>query len=420
MRSHTFCPRLKTIKQVHYPHMSVIIDPIAIDEVLSRGVADCIEREHLRAQLLSGKQLRIKFGIDPTSPHMHLGHTVPLRKLRQFQDLGHQAVLIIGDATAMIGDPTGRSEARKQLSRKDIDKNKKTYVKQAGKILDLKTLEIRHNGEWFDKMHAAEFLGLTSLVTVQQVLQREDFRKRVDDPDHPLSTIELTYPVMQGYDSVVIKADLEIGGHDQLLNVLMGRRIQRKFDMPEQDVLTVPLVEGTDGNRKMSKSFENAIFLEAEPEDMFGQVMSVPDDHILPYFTLLTSLPTSDIDGMELQMKAGVNPRDLKLRLATVLVTDFHGAKKAKLAVEHFASVFQQHEKPTDMVDFQVAAPMNILDVLVATKLATSRGDGKQLIAGGGVRIDDVTVTDVGLTINPIQLPAVLQKGKRYFVRLVV
>lgn len=397
----------------------VITDPQAIDEVLSRGVVDCIEREHLRKLLLAGKRLRIKFGIDPTSPHMHLGHTVPLRKLRQFQDLGHQAVLIIGDATAMIGDPTGRSETRKQLSRKEIDKNKKTYVKQAAKILDIEKVEIHHNGEWFDKMKAAEFLGLTSLVTVQQVLQREDFKKRIDDPDHPLSAIELAYPVMQGYDSVMIKADLELGGHDQLLNVLMGRRMQRKFDLPEQDVLTVPLVEGTDGHRKMSKSFENAIFLESEPQDMFGQVMSVPDTHILPYFTLLTAVSVADIEGMELQLKAGVNPRDLKLKLAAEIVSAFHGPKAAKKAADLFIALFQNKEKPSDMPDFTVAAPMNILDLLVATKLASSRGEGKQLIFGGGVKIDDVPVGDMNLVIDPSKLPAVLQKGKRHFVRLV-
>jgi len=397
----------------------VITDSLAVEEVLSRGVVDCIEIEHLRTRMLAGKRLRIKFGIDPTSPHMHLGHTVPLRKLRQFQDLGHQAVLIIGDATAMIGDPTGRSETRKQLHRKEIDKNKKTYVKQAGKILDLDSLEIRHNGEWFDNMKAAEFLGLTSLVTVQQVLQREDFRKRIEDPEHPLSAIELAYPVMQGYDSVMVKADLELGGHDQLLNLLMGRRLQRKFDMPEQDVLTVPLVQGTGGDRKMSKSFENAIFLEAEPQDMFGQVMSVPDTHILPYFTLLTGVSMAEIQGMELQLKAGMNPRDLKLKLAGEIVTSFHGPKAARQAADLFAAVFQNKEKPTDMADFQVASPMNILDLLVAAKLATSRGEGKQLIAGGGVRIDDVTVTDIGLMIDPTKLPAVLQKGKRHFVRLI-
>lgn len=397
----------------------VITDPQAVEEVLTRGVVDCIEIEHLRKRMLAGKRLRIKFGIDPTSPHMHLGHTVPLRKLRQFQDLGHQAVLIIGDATAMIGDPTGRSETRKQLARKEIDKNKKTYVKQAAKILNIKDVEIRHNGDWFDKMKAAEFLGLTSLVTLQQILQRDDFRKRVDDPEHPLSAIELTYPIMQGYDSVMVKADLELGGHDQLLNLLMGRRMQRKFDMPEQDVLTVPLVEGTDGSRKMSKSFENAIFLEADPQDMFGQVMSVPDTHILPYFTLLTSVSMPDIEGMELQLKAGTNPRDLKVKLATEIVSAFHGPKAAKKAADLFAAVFQNKEKPQDMADFQVASPTNILDVLVATKLAASRGEAKQLIAGGGVKIEDTTVTDIGLTVEPAILPAVLQKGKRFFVRLV-
>ncbi len=339
-------------------------DLAAINEVLTRGVVDCIEIEHLRKVMLAGKRLRVKFGIDPTSPHMHLGHTVPLRKLRQFQDLGHQAVLIIGDATAMIGDPTGRSETRKRLSRKEIDANKKTYVEQAAKILDIKKTEIKHNGKWFDKMSAAEFLGLTSLVTVQQVLQREDFKKRIDDPEHPLSAIELTYPVMQGYDSVMVKADLEIGGHDQLLNVLMGRRIQRKFDLPEQDVLTVPLVAGTDGDRKMSKSFGNAIFLEAEPQDMFGQVMSIPDSHILPYFTLLTNISLDEIEGMKLQMSAGTNPRDLKLRLAKEIVNIFHGEKASQKAHDLFVALIQNKEIPSEMPEHRVAQGKTLIDIL--------------------------------------------------------
>src|SRR3989338_10022785 len=233
----------------------VNVDPRAVDEILSRGTVEIILKDHLRERMLSGEVLRVKFGIDPTSPHMHLGHTVPLRKLRQFQDLGHQAVLIIGDFTAMIGDPTGRSEERNRLSKKEVRKNQKTYLKQAGKILDLKKLEVRHNGEWFFKMPSQEFFELSSMVTIQQIMQREDFRKRVDDPDHPLSTIEILYPVMQGYDSVMVKADVEIGGVDQTLNLHMGRRIQRRSGIPEQDIVTVPIIEGTDGERKMSKSF---------------------------------------------------------------------------------------------------------------------------------------------------------------------
>lgn len=394
-------------------------DLAAINEVLTRGVVDCIEIEHLRKVMLAGKRLRVKFGIDPTSPHMHLGHTVPLRKLRQFQDLGHQAVLIIGDATAMIGDPTGRSETRKRLSRKEIDANKKTYVEQAAKILDIKKTEIKHNGKWFDKMSAAEFLGLTSLVTVQQVLQREDFKKRIDDPEHPLSAIELTYPVMQGYDSVMVKADLEIGGHDQLLNVLMGRRIQRKFDLPEQDVLTVPLVAGTDGDRKMSKSFGNAIFLEAEPQDMFGQVMSIPDSHILPYFTLLTNISLDEIEGMKLQMSAGTNPRDLKLRLAKEIVNIFHGEKASQKAHDLFVALIQNKEIPSEMPEHRVAQGKTLIDILVDTELASSRTEARRLIEQGSVRFVDSQLAVEGEMSVYQGLPLVLQKGKRHFVRLI-
>lgn len=249
----------------------VSTDKAKIEELLTRGVVEVIEQDHLRKQLLAGKKLRVKFGIDPTSPHMHLGHTVPLLKLREFQDLGHQAVLIIGDATAMIGDPSGRTETRQKLTKEEVQKNKKTYLEQAAKVLDMEHVEVHHNGEWFFPMSAKDFLELTSLVTVQQVLQREDFKKRVDDSEHPLSAIELSYPIMQGYDSVQVKADVEVGGQDQLLNLLMGRRLQRKFDQPEQDVLTVELIEGTDGVRKCLNHLVMLLLLKAHQRRCTGR-----------------------------------------------------------------------------------------------------------------------------------------------------
>lgn len=396
--------------------MAVSTDPQKIEELLTRGVEEVIVREHLEERLKSGKSLRIKFGIDPTSPHMHLGHTVPLRKLRQFQDAGHQAVLIIGDATAMIGDPTGRTEARKKLSRKEIDENKKTYIEQAGKILNLDTLEIRHNGEWFDKMSAAGFLELTSLVTVQQVLQREDFRKRVDDPENPLSALELAYPVMQGYDSVMVKADVEIGGYDQKLNLLMGRRIQRRFEMEEQDILTVPLMLGTDGERKMSKSFGNAISLEDSAKELFAKTMSIPDSLIVNYFTLLTSLSLKEIAEISKSLiREEVNPRDFKYRLAFEIAKSFRSESEAEEATEEFARLFQRHEAPENIPEVRVKGSMKISDVLVEVGFASSKSDARRLIDGGGVKVNDVVIEDAETIVTS---GALIQKGKRHFVRV--
>lgn len=396
---------------------SVVTDPAAIEEILTRGVNDVAVAEHLRAQLASGKCLRIKFGIDPTSPHLHLGHTVPLRKLRQFQELGHQAVLIIGDATAMIGDPTGRSEERNRLTKEQVEENQKTYLAQAGKILDMETVEVHHNGEWFTPMSASEFLSITSLVTVQQIMQREDFRARLDDAEHPLSALEITYPILQGYDSVMVKADVEIGGHDQLLNLMMGRRLQRRYDMPEQDVLTVVLVEGTDGVHKMSKSFGNSIPLEANAEDMYGKVMMIPDGSIVKYFTLLTTVSTDELRKISKGLSSEtLHPRDAKDRLAREIVGFFHGEQAATDAAERFVKMFREHEAPTEMPSLKIVSGAKLMDVLVEANIVTSKSDARRQIEQGAVKVDGKVVEDITAEVSP---GSTIQKGKRYFVRLV-
>ncbi|OGL95801.1 tyrosine--tRNA ligase [Candidatus Uhrbacteria bacterium RIFOXYB12_FULL_58_10] len=399
--------------------MNVNVNEETVAELLDRGVEEAIVREHLEKCLKEGRVLRVKFGIDPTSPNMHLGHTVPLRKLRQFQDAGHQAVLIIGDATAMIGDPTGRTEARQKLSRADIDVNKQTYLEQAGKILDLEKLEVHHNGEWFDSMSAAGFLELTSLVTVQQVLQREDFQKRVDDPDHPLSALELAYPVMQGYDSVMVTSDVELGGADQKLNLLMGRRMQRKFDQEEQDVMTVPLLVGTDGERKMSKSFGNAILLADSPEDKFAKTMSIPDGLIVNWFTLLTDLPMSEVSAISKSLiRDEVNPRDVKARLGFEIVKGFHGYAAAQAAQDAFNALFRDKKGPDaeQVIEVRVdAAPARLLEVLVAAGFVQSKGDARRQIEQGGVKVDGEVVRDLNATVPP---GAIIQKGPRHFARV--
>lgn len=399
--------------------MSTNTDQQTIETLLHRGVDEVIVFEHLKKRLENGEKLRVKLGIDPTSPHLHLGHTVALRKLRQFQDAGHQAVLIIGDATAMIGDPTGRSEARKRLTKEEINENKKTYLAQVSKILNMDTLEVRHNGEWFHGMSAAEFLELTSLVTVQQVLQREDFKARIDDPEHPLSAIELTYPVMQGYDSVMVKADVELGGVDQKLNVLMGRRLQRKFDQEEQDILTVPLLIGTDGERKMSKSFGNSIALEDVPEEMFAKIMSIPDTHIIPYFELLTEVPSGEIREMNVAMGDGVNPRDIKAHLGEEIVTIFYSANEAKAAHAAFDKVFKEGALPDEILEIKIEGMMSIIDALVAVKFAQSKGDARRLIDGGGIKVNGDVVRDYEQEIIPSTSGVLIQKGKRYFVKII-
>lgn len=399
--------------------MKIDTDPDKIEQLLTRGVEEVIVADHLKEQLCSGKQLRIKFGIDPTSPHMHLGHTVPLRKLRQFQDLGHQAVLIIGDGTAMIGDPTGRKEVRQKLTREEIDQNKKTYIEQAGKILNLDTLEIRHNGEWFYPMSASEYLELTSLVSATQLLQREDFAARLKDEQNPLNALELAYPIMQGYDSVMVKADVELGGHDQKLNLLMGRKLQKKFGMKEQDILTVPLVEGIDGQRKMSKSFDNAIFLQDMPDQMFGKIMSIPDHLIVNYCTSFTDVPDEEIVAISKSLiREEANPRDVKARLAREVVAGFYSVEEAQAASDRFDQLFKEHEVPTDIPEYKIKSPMSIVDVLVESGLAKSKSDARRLIEGGGVKLDGAVVENSEHKVEPTKAGVLIQKGKRHFVRV--
>jgi tyrosyl-tRNA synthetase len=265
-------------------------------------------------------------------------------------------------------------------------------------------------------MSSQEFLGLTSLVSVQQVMQREDFRKRVDDPENPLTALEILYPVLQGYDSVMVKADVEIGGSDQLLNLHMGRRLQRRFDMPEQDVLTVPLIEGTDGVRKMSKSFGNAVILEARPEEMFAQTMTVADSLLVKYFMLLTDLSLEKIETINTELAAGKNPRDVKARLAWELVRMYHSSKEADLAASAFNRTFRDHEAPEEIPELKIKSPMPILDVLVAAKFVSSKSDARRVLEEGGVKVDGKVVED---TKFEVQAGSLIQKGKRHFVRIV-
>lgn len=357
----------------------IITDEKMIDEILNRGVEEIIEKEHLAKILKTGKQIRVKFGIDPTAPDLHLGHGVPLRKLRQFQDLGHKAVLIIGDATAMVGDPSGRSETRKMITSVEIKKNMENYLKHAGKILDIKKTEVRYNSDWLHK-NMTTILELSKAGTIQQVLHRADFKKRIDN-NQDITILEVLYPLLQGYDSVAIKADLEIGGTDQKFNLLMGRRVQRFYQMDEQDVLTLPLLEGTDGVKKMSKSYGNYISLDEKPNDMFGKLMSVPDDLITKYMRLCTDIPLLEIEQTENNIANQlINPKDAKVKLALNIIKTYHGEKKAKEAEINWEKTFSKKETPEDVEIISVKPDTLLVDVLLENKIISSKSDFRRLV----------------------------------------
>jgi tyrosyl-tRNA synthetase len=397
--------------------MKIITNKEKIQTLLTRAVSNVLIKEHLKKRLNSGKKLRVKFGIDPTAPNIHLGHSVPLLKLRQFQELGHKAVLIIGDFTARIGDPSGREEARQPLKESEIKKNLKNYLGQAGKIIDIGKTEVRFNGEWFNKMKAADFYRLAAHMSIQQVLKRADFRKRIETGQDIVST-EMLYPLFQGYDSVMVKADIEIGGEDQLLNLLTGRKVQRAYKIPEQDVLTTWLIEGTDGVKKMSKSYNNYIGISEKPDIMFGKLMSIPDKLIIKYFKALTPVPDSEIDKFEMELKSKkTNPRDIKGKLAYEIVKIYHGGKKAEAAAEEFEKVFKKHELP-EKISTVVFKPGSYLmiDILTQAKIVPSRSQARRLILENAVKLDGKVINNSNKKIN-ISSGQIIQVGKKRFVK---
>ncbi|NQU77153.1 tyrosine--tRNA ligase [Candidatus Falkowbacteria bacterium] len=389
-----------------------------IEALLTRGVDEAIEEEHLRKRLLKGCKLRVKFGIDPTGSELHLGHVVPLRKLRQFQKLGHQIIFLIGDYTAKVGDPSGRSETRKILTDKEIKENMKDYSRQAGKILDMGKVEVRYNSEWFDNKGAMFLFELTSKFTLARVIERDDFKKRIKD-DIDVSVLEILYPLMQGYDSVALEADVEIGGTDQKFNLLMGRRVQRKYGQKEQDIVTVPLIEGTDGVRKMSKSFGNYIGVTEKPKEIYGKTMSIPDSLIWKYYKLLTDVRLDRINKMKKDVKAGdVNPRDVKAELASEVVTLFYNKKEAEKAGKEFDKMFRDKEVPEDVDEVKMpSVKCKILDIIVKAKLVASKSEGRRMVEQGGVKIDGKKVSDWDREVK-IKDGMVVQVGKRRFARI--
>ena len=388
----------------------------AIEALLTRGVEEVIVREHLEQRLRAGEKLRVKLGIDPTGPHLHIGHAVLLRKLKQFQELGHTIVLIIGDFTAQIGDPSAKSATRKRLSEKEVCENFASYLVQIGKILDVKTIEVRYNNEWFAKGGAGLLTELTSFVTIQRVLERDDFQKRLK-ADDDISVLETLYPLLQGYDSVAVKADVEVGGNDQKFNMLMGRRVQRRYGEPEQDVITMKLLIDPTG-KKMGKTTGNMIMLEDLPEEMYGKVMAWGDGMIVGGFELCTDVPMDEVHAIAKELESA-NPRDIKMRLAREIVTLYHGAAAAKKAEAAFVQTFQKKETPDEVVSCKLSVhSLSITDLLVQTKLAASKSEARRVIEQGGVKVDGKVVDDVQAIIKLFKKGVLIQKGKRHFVRV--
>jgi len=392
-------------------------------EKLTRGTVEIYSVEELGERLVesakSGKPMRIKLGLDPTSPDIHLGHTVVLRKMRQFQDMGHKAVLIIGDYTARIGDPSGQNTTRPILSGEQIDKNAKTYFEQAGKILDTseEKLEVRPNSEWLSDMRLADIIKLTSSMTVARMLERDTFELRHKKGD-PIGIHEFLYPLMQGHDSVMIKSDVELGGTDQTFNNLIGRDLQRLDGQKPQIVITMPILVGLDGVEKMSKSKDNYIGVTDEPNEMFGKVMSISDELMENYFTLLTDIPVEQIK--ELTDGARSHPKESKVLLGKTIVSQFYNEKCAEAAAEHFEKVFAQNQLPDDISEIEIAGgPVPASKLLIACGLVSTGGEAKRAIKQGGARIDEEKLTDPNAMVTPVN-GMIVRIGKRKVAKLKV
>ena len=394
--------------------------------IISSGAAQIVPESALLEKLKRGKPLNIKLGVDPTAPDIHIGHAVPLRKLRQFQDLGHEVTLIIGDGTALIGDPSGRNTTRPQLTREQIKVNAETYVNQAFKILDPEKTTLRYNSEWILSLNMEELLKLMAQFTVARILERDDFHNRYTS-NLPISLHEFMYPVMQAYDSVVIKADVELGGTDQLFNLLAGRELMEKLGMEPQVCLTLPLLEGTDGVKKMSKSYGNYIGLTDEPADMFGKVMSIPDELMVKYYRLASTESVAEIDAIEKGLANDeLHPNKVKRALARNIVAAYYDEEQAHAAEEQFDLVFKKHDVPDDIAEFSPDLTPNDEGLVYLAKiihdagLAQSVGEARRLIDGGGVKLNGDAVEPKAYNIEPEKLKdCVLQVGKRKFIKLV-
>ena len=381
-------------------------------QIIKRGAVDIISEEELRNKLnksIQNKQpLKIKAGFDPTAPDLHLGHTVLLRKLRAFQKLGHEVYFLIGDFTARIGDPTGRSVLRKQLTSEEVLQYAQTYKEQICKILDITKLKIVFNSDWFDKMASMDIFRLTAHTTVSQMLARADFKKRYSSGED-ISLLEFMYPILQGYDSVKLEADIELGGTDQIFNLLVGRELQKDFNQESQVVITMPLLEGLDGVQKMSKSYNNYVGINELPQEMFGKIMSLSDNMMMKYYELLTD---SDLEEIK-----SLHPKEAKMRLAEEIISEFHNREASIAAREGFEKVFSRKELPEDMQEYKLTQDKtNIVDLIINSSLAESRNEARRLIKQGGVYLDTQRIDDENFCVES---SGVLKVGKRRFLRII-
>lgn len=391
----------------------------SIDEqmrIIMKGVDDLIDEKELREKLIKsekeGKPMIVKLGLDPSAPDIHLGHTVVLRKMKQLQDLGHQIVIIIGDFTGKIGDPTGKSKARKALTTEQVLANAKTYEEQIFKVLDKEKTIVRFNSEWLAKLNFEDVIKLAATITVARMLEREDFKKRYEG-QMPISVHEFFYPLMQAYDSIALEADIELGGTDQRFNLLMGRSLQREFGMESQIVIMMPLIEGLDGKEKMSKSLGNYIGIDEEAGIMYQKSMEIPDELIIKYYNLVTDVHPDEVNKIESQLKEGsVNPRDIKMNLAREIVTLYHGEESAKEAEERFKSVFQKGQIPEDIQTIQVKEDgFDLIEVLVSNEIVKSKSEVRRLASQGGVKVNGEKVEDLSTIVKESEL--VVQIGKK-------
>jgi len=389
-----------------------------ISELLDRGVSEIISREELEKKLLSGKKLRVKHGIDPTAADLHLGYSVIYRKLRKFQELGHTVVFLIGSFTARFGDPTDKNAARRMRTKEEVEETAKNYIKQVAKILDVKKLEIRYNGEWFDKFSAEDLLRLMSEFTVARMLERDMFQER-QKKGQDIGLHEPVYPALQAYDSVMLKSDVTVIGNDQKFNELQARPLQKSAGQTPQDIMIMPLLIGMDGKRKMGQSLGNYIGLSEPPEEQYGKIMSLPDKLLFQYFELCTDVSSTEIQKMREAMKEGSNPKNFKMRLGREIVTLYHDGVAARNAEAEFVKIFQKGEKPTDIEEKKLPTKSyDICELLVAMQLAPSKSEARRLVTQGGVKIEGEKIEDPFYVVPLAKKPLVIQVGKRKFLKI--
>lgn len=394
-------------------------------EIIKRGAVDLVSEDELREKLKKShsekRPLRVKLGLDPTAPDLHLGHTVVLQKLKQFQDLGHTAIFLIGDFTGMIGDPTGRIETRPAMSKEELLENAETYKKQVFKILDPEKTEIRYNSEWFEAMNAADMIRLCAQYTMARMMEREDFRNRYQN-NLPISIHEFLYPLVQGYDSVALVADVELGGHDQIFNLLVGRDIQRVYGQESQVVVTVPLLEGTDGVNKMSKTYGNYVGIDEPPDVIFGKLMSISDELMLKYYELLSDISIDELNRLKEGIKNGtIHPRDAKVKFAEEIITRFHSAEAAKRAHENFERMFRDKEVPDDIEVIKLKkadAERWLPKFLNNLGMVSSTSEGKRMIQQGGVYVNGLKIVDEEISFEGAS-ELIIRVGKRRYKKIV-